>query len=98
MLAVSAATGRNMESLKQTLFERLEIIRVYTKAPGKEPDRTAPFVLKRGATVEDLAAKIHKDFPGKLKYAKVWGKEVYDGQMIQRDYVLQEGDIVELRL
>ncbi|MBW1739570.1 MAG: TGS domain-containing protein [Deltaproteobacteria bacterium] len=98
MVAVSATTGRNFDLLKQVLFERLEIIRVYTKARGKAPDHKAPFVLKKGATVEDLAAKIHKEFSEKLKFAKVWGNEVYDGQMIQRDYVLKDGDVVELHV
>ncbi len=98
VVAVSATTGRNFELLKQTLFERLEIIRVYTKARGKTPEHNAPFVLKKGATVEDLAGKIHKEFVGKFKFAKVWGDDVYDGQMIQRDHVLQDGDVVELHL
>ena len=98
IVAVSANTGRNLELLKQMLFERLEIMRVYTKARGKAPDRNAPFVLKKGATVEDLAGKIHKEFVEKFKFAKVWGNEVYDGQMIQRDYVLQDGDVVELHV
>ena len=98
IVAVSAKTGRNLELLKQMLFERLEIIRVYTKARGKAPDHNAPFVLKKGATVEDLAGKIHKEFVEKFKFAKVWGNEVYDGQMIQRDYVLQDGDVVELHV
>jgi ribosome-interacting GTPase 1 len=82
--------------MKQSIFHTLEIIRVYTKVPGKEPDLTAPFVLKRGSTLEDLALKIHKDFSEKLKYARVWGTQVYDGQMVQKDHVLQDGDIVEL--
>lgn len=98
IVAVSANTGRNLELLKQVLFERLEIIRVYTKARGKVPDRKAPFVLKKGATVEDLAGKIHKEFVEKFRFAKVWGNRVYDGQMIQRDYVLQDGDVVELHV
>jgi ribosome-interacting GTPase 1 len=97
-MAVSATTGHNLELLKRILFERLEIIRVYTKARGKSPEHDAPFVLKKGSTVEDLAGKIHKEFVEKFKFAKVWGKEVYDGQMIQRDYVLQDGDVVELHL
>jgi hypothetical protein len=84
--------------LKEALFDRLEIIRVYTKARGKSPEHDAPFVLKKGSTVEDLAGKIHKEFVDKFKFAKVWGKEVYDGQMIQRDYVLRDGDVVELHL
>jgi len=98
VVAVSATTGRNLEVLKQILFERLEITRVYTKMRGKAPDYKAPFVLKKGATVEDLAGKIHKEFVEKFRFAKVWGKEVYDGQMIQRDYVLKDGDVVELHV
>ncbi|UCG65737.1 MAG: TGS domain-containing protein [Deltaproteobacteria bacterium] len=98
LIPLSAKTGRNLDLLRQTLFTNLEIIRVYTKVPGKEPDRKAPFVLKKGCRLEDLASKIHKDFLEKLKYAKVWGKDVYDGQMVQRDHVLQDGDVVELHI
>jgi ribosome-interacting GTPase 1 len=98
MVNVSAKTGHNFDVLKQVLFNALEIIRVYTKAPGKEPDLSAPFVLKKGSKMEDLASKIHKDFLEKLRYARIWGKHVYDGQMVQRDHVLQDGDVVELHL
>jgi hypothetical protein len=96
-LPISAATGRNLDELKRLVYEKLGIMRVYTKAPGREPDYNAPFVLKQGSTIEDLAAKIHQDFVRGLKSARVWGKKVYDGQMVGRDYVLQEGDIVELQ-
>ena len=98
MLPVSASTGRNLERLKQVLFKRLEIIRVYAKPPGREPDLSAPFVLKKGSTVEDLAGKIHKDFLDELKAARVWGSAVHDGQMVGRDHVLADGDVVELRI
>jgi len=98
MLSVSVKTGRNLELLKQTLVERLNIIRVYSKSPGKNPDFTAPFVLKKGSTVADFAGKIHQDFVQRLKIAKVWGSSVYEGQMVQRGYVLQDGDVVELQI
>jgi ribosome-interacting GTPase 1 len=98
LIPVSAKTGHNFDLLKRKVFDGLELIRVYTKVPGKDPDRTAPFVLKRGSRLEDLASKIHKDFLKKLRYAKVWGKDVYDGQMVQRDHQLQDGDIVELHI
>jgi ribosome-interacting GTPase 1 len=93
----SAATGRGLDRLKQAIFDALGIIRVYTKPPGKAPDLTAPFVLKTGSTVGDLAGKIHKDFLDSLKSARVWGQGVFEGQLVGRDYVLCEGDIVELR-
>jgi len=98
LLPVSATTGRNLERLKQAVFERLEIIRVYSKPPGKEPDLNAPFVLKKGSTVEEFAGKVHQDFLEQLKSARVWGSGVYDGQMVGRDHVLHDGDVVELRI
>ncbi len=98
LLPVSATTGRNLEHLKQAVFEQLGIIRVYSKPPRKEPDFSTPFILNRGSTVADFAGKVHKDFFEKLKTARVWGSAVYDGQMVQRDHVLHDGDVVELNI
>jgi small GTP-binding protein len=98
LLPVSATTGRNLERLKQAVFERLEIMRVYSKPPGKEPDLSAPFVLKKGSTLAEFARGIHQDFFKDLKSARVWGSAVHDGQMVGRDHVLQDGDVVELRI
>jgi ribosome-interacting GTPase 1 len=96
LLSASAKSGRNLEALREAVIERLGIIRIYSKAPGKEPDFTAPFVMKKGGTLEDFAGKIHNDFVSSLKTARVWGEGVYDGQLVGRDHVLHDGDIVEL--
>ena len=96
LLAVSATTGRNLEALKRTVFETLEIMRVYSKPPNKPPDMSKPFVLHRGNTVEDFAGKVHQDFLVTLKTAKAWGSGVFDGQSVGRDHVLADGDVVEL--
>ena len=98
ILPVSATTGLGLERLKREIFERLEIIRIYSKPPGKPPDMTAPYVMKKGSTVEELAGKVHKDFLENLKAARVWGSSAFDGQMVGRDHVLQDGDVVELRI
>jgi len=97
MLSISATNGRNFEQLKKAVFEQLEIVRVYAKPPGEPPDLTAPFVVKKGTTVEEFAGKVHKDFLETLKSARVWGSADYDGQMVSRDHVLCDGDVVELR-
>jgi uncharacterized protein len=95
---VSSRTGRNLNGLLQTLYELSGVIRVYTKSPGKEPNKTAPFVLPEMTTLEELASKIHKDFVSKLKFAKIWGSGIFGGQMVQRDYILQDGDVVEIHI
>jgi uncharacterized protein len=98
VLPVSAINGRNLAALKQAVVKHLNLVRVYAKPPGQEADLSAPFALKSGSTIEDLAGKVHKDSLANLKFARVWGKAVHDGQMVGRDYMLQDGDIVELRI
>ncbi|MGD9028599.1 MAG: 50S ribosome-binding GTPase, partial [Anaerolineae bacterium] len=97
LVPVSALTGWNLDLTRRVVFDRLEIVRIYSKPPGREPDLTAPFVMERGGTVEDFAAKVHQDFLQTLKTARIWGEGVYDGQMVGRDHVLHDGDVVELR-
>ncbi|HPV08132.1 MAG TPA: TGS domain-containing protein [Aggregatilineales bacterium] len=96
LIPISVEQNRNIERMKQAVFEHLGIIRVYSKPPGKEPDFSAPFVLKAGSTVEEFAGRVHRDFVEQLRSARVWGTGVYDGQMVGRDHVLHDGDIVEL--
>ncbi len=98
ILSVSATTGRNLDQLRQIVFENLQLIRVYSKAPDEEPDFSEPVVMKQGATLEEFTKEIHKDFHEKLKFAKVWGSADFDGQMVQRDYILHDGDVVELHI
>ncbi len=98
MINISSKTGYNLDAFSRKIFEMLEVIRVYSKAPGKDPDLSAPFILPKNSTLLDFAGKIHKDFVKKLKYAKIWGKKVYDGQMVQRSHVLEDGDIVEIHI
>lgn len=97
-LPVSILNGRNLDLFMRTIFDLSGIIRVYSKNPGKEPDLDEPFIIPRDSTLEELAGRIHKDFLTKLKYARIWGKNVHDGMMVQRDHVMQDGDIVEIHI
>ncbi len=96
-IPVSAANARYFDRFKQMIYDRLNIIRIYSKPPGKEPNMDSPFVMRRGGTVEEFAAKVHKDFVESLKSARIWGHGVHDGQQVGRDHVLSEGDVVELK-
>jgi small GTP-binding protein len=98
VLTISAASGSNLEALPRTLYDGLRILRVYTKSPGKKPELDAPFVLQQGSTVLDVAAAVHKDIAASLKFAKVWGVDKFDGQRVTRDYVVQDGDVIELHI
>jgi len=67
-----------------------------SKEPGKKADHERPFVLRRGATVHELALHVHKDIAARLKYARLWGSARFDGQQVDREHVLNDRDVVEL--
>jgi small GTP-binding protein len=98
LITISAKEGTGLEELRKEIYQALDVIRVYTKAPGRKPDFDEPVVLSRGSTVEDAAEDIHKDFREKLKYALVWGSGKFDGQKVKREHTLEDGDIIELHI
>ncbi len=93
---IAAAHGAGLEELRGALYRLLDVLRVYAKEPGKKPDMARPFVMKRGATVHDLAMIIHKDIAASFKYARIWGSAKFDGQQVDRDHVLADRDVVEI--
>ena len=92
----SAETGEGIEQLRRRMFDSLGIIRVYTKIPGKPPDRDKPFTLTKGSTLIDFAATVHKHFANSLRFAKAWGTNTLPGAQIGRDHILEDRDVVEL--
>ena len=97
-VSISAKEGSGLEEFKRTVYQALNIIRIYTKTPGSKVDITDPMILKKGSTVEEAAQSLHKDFYRNLKYAVVWGSGKYDGQRLSKGHVLQDGDIVEFHI
>jgi uncharacterized protein len=95
-IAISTKTAEGMGEFVKNLFRLLNIIRVYAKPPGKEPDMKAPFTIPVGSTVMDLATLIHRDLAEKLKTARIWGNDVHPGQNVHRTHELHDKDIIEL--
>ena len=98
LTSTSAKEGTGLEELKKGIYDMLDIIRVYTKAPGEKANLSEPVVLKRGSTVKDAAESVHKDFVAKLKYTLLWGSGKYSGQQVKRDHILEDGDVIELHI
>lgn len=98
IVPVSAGTGEGLSRLKKVLYEFLDVVRVYSKVPGKKAELNRPFIVKRGSTILDVARKVHREFGESLNYARVWGSGKFDGQVVDRDHVVEDGDIVELHV
>lgn len=96
-LYIAADQLVGLEELTREIFNRLEIVRVYTKQPGKEADMDDPVLLKKGSVLLDAAHHLHKDFAENLKYARLWNNEMF-GNRVARDHEMQDGDIVEFHI
>ncbi len=98
VIPISCLTNEGLSNVGPELFEKLRIIRVYTREPNEPQHSPDPFVLKEGSTVADLAWRIHTRLAKDLRYAKIWGPSAkYDGEKVGPTHVLLDGDIVQIR-
>jgi len=95
-IPVSAENKIGLDKIGPLLFSGLGIVRVYTKIPGKKTDTGPPYTLRRGSKIQDLAQLVHKDLAASIKFAKLWGSGLFQGQQVGPEHELADKDIVEL--
>ncbi|MBM3309236.1 MAG: GTP-binding protein [Candidatus Altiarchaeales archaeon] len=96
-VVISAEKGLNLDALREKIYQKLDLMRVYLKKQGVKADLEEPLIVKRGSKIEDVCSKLHSSFKDNFLYAKVWGKSAkYPGQRKGLDHVLEEGDIVNI--
>jgi hypothetical protein len=96
ILVVSCKCGLGLDNLGETIFQALDIIRIYTKEPHEEKPSPKPIVAKNGVTVIEVAKNIHTFLYKNFKYARIWGSSKYPGERVGGDYILKDKDVVEI--
>lgn len=96
-IETSVKTGEGLDAIGRWLFEKLEVVRVYTKAPGRPPGKDKPFTVRVGDTVYDVALQVYRNLADSLKFARRWGASgQFEGQQGSRDHPVLDGDVLEL--
>ncbi|KAJ1919120.1 GTP-binding protein rbg1 [Mycoemilia scoparia] len=95
---ISAHHEWNFDELLDMMWEKLSLIRIYTKPKGQLPDYSAPVVLKGGkSSIEDFCNAIHKGILRQFSHALVWGSSVkYSPQKVGKEHVLGDEDVVQI--
>ncbi|PIU03632.1 GTP-binding protein [Candidatus Shapirobacteria bacterium CG08_land_8_20_14_0_20_39_18] len=97
VIRVSAEKKIGLEELREKIWKKLGLIRVYLKTKDEEPDLSDPLIIKEGQSVEETARKIHGNLALTIKEAKVWGKSVkFQAQTVSPGHILQDEDILML--
>ena len=94
---VSANSNVNIEMLKESIFNKLEFIRIYMRPKGKETDYEEPLIVRNGTRVKDICAKLHRNMLRDFRFALVSGKSAkFEGQKVGLDHVLLDQDVLTI--
>ncbi len=97
LISTKKPENENVFALKKKIFEKLKIVRVYSKKPGKKPDFERPFIFKKGTKLLDLIEEINPQILSKFKHAKLFRKDLLHPKIVGKDYELKDEDIIEIR-
>lgn len=75
-LAISAETGYGLDNLKEEIWNKLRLVRIYLVHPDEEPNFESPIITIEGDTLSDVAKKLGTNFAEK-KLAKIWGNSAH---------------------
>ena len=95
VVGVSIIDDASLDAFKEAVWGLTGLIRVYLRR-DKQVAKEA-VALAQGATVADVAARVHRGLSARLRGARVWGHGArFDGQQIGRDQPVHDGDLLEL--
>ena len=98
-LCISAEKNSHIIELKELIFRKLDLIRVYLKEPGKDPDMKVPLIMPRNCRIRGVCNKLHRDFAKRFKFSRVWGPSAkFGGQKLMLKHVMKDEDILELHI
>jgi len=97
LVFISADKGIGIEDLREAIYDNLDLISVYLKPQGMDADMDVPLVVRKGASVGDVADVLHRSIRPNFRYATVWGKSAkFPGQTVGLDHVLMDGDVLTI--
>ena len=96
-IPIATEKGLGLEELRKASYEKLELIRIYTKRRGEEADLKEPMVIRKGTNIGEVCDKLHRDLKKDFRYAMIWGKSVkHQPQRVGLDHTVVDGDIVQV--
>jgi len=95
LVPISADNDINLDILREKIFQKLDLIRIYLRPKGEKPDYEEPLIVRNGSTIEEIADKIHGRLKDDLRFTRVWGKSVkYGGQKVGLTHQPVDEDII----
>ncbi|KAI9714743.1 MAG: Ribosome-interacting GTPase 2 [Bogoriella megaspora] len=96
-VVMSCELDLGIQDVVDRAWEELNLIRIYTKRKGIEPDFGEALIMRNGSTIEDVCDNIHRTIKESFKYAMVWGASAkHSPQRVGLNHAVAEGDVVSI--
>lgn len=96
-IPISTERDTGIEELKKAVYDKLDLIHIFTKRRGEEADMDEPMVVRKGITIAEVCEKLHRDLKKEFRYALVWGKSVkHQPQRVGLEHVMADRDIIQI--
>jgi small GTP-binding protein len=91
VIQISAERNKNIDRLKEEIWDKLNFVRVYLVRKDEEPSFNNPLIMKKGDKLKDVAKKIGEEFAEDKEKAIVWGAGAkYPGQEVSLNKEIKE--------
>lgn len=96
-VAMSCRKNWNVDELIESIWDKLQLTRVYTKRKGMLPTLDQPIVIRKNSSVRSLCNCVHKEFVANFNYALVWGVSVkHSPQRVGLNHELKDEDVIQI--
>jgi len=96
-VVISCEMKLNLDYLLEVLWEKLALIRVYTKKPGQPPDFSDGIIMRGGVTVKHTCHAIHRTLADDCKYALIWGTSAkFNPQRVGLAHKMDDEDVIQV--
>lgn len=76
-------------------WEELQLMRIYTKRKGIEPNFGEALIVRSNSSIEDVCNQIHRNMKDTFKYAMVWGASArHIPQRVGLSHMVSDEDVV----
>ena len=78
-------------------WQELNLMRIYTKRRGVQPNFSEALIVRQGAAVEDVCDQVHRSLKESFKYALVWGASArHVPQRVGLGHVVADEDVISI--
>lgn len=97
VLYISAENKTNLDQLKDSIWQQLNLKRVYLKQSNKKPDMEKPLIVEKDADMYEVALAISSQVAAKVKSASIWaGNSKFPNQKVSVNFFPSDETIVQL--